>query len=234
MLAEEQTEELEVETQTALKKIVQSRRERENARERCHDKVSANPPTHAELNRQAVFIDIDPCCLPPDWNAGGPCRYEALVTSDVHAASIFVSEHPWEPRNPLVTVMAVLRGAWIVTPAVYLLRSQGPAVKFKPATAIVRTVFVSAGFIQENKRLWLAMLELLNVVSHKWKVLTDPADYAVAKVRAKSNPSRVIALVALGELEAHPVLPHVFDLEKFLGFITIREEKRITLGLGAM
>lgn len=226
----EQTRELRDQTQADLARTVKSRLKRETARCRIQQKMYADPPTIAELHRVVAYVDPE-TALPSNWHTAAPL-HEARQTRAMHEATVFITSNPWQPSTELITWAAVLVGGWVLLPAVFMNRV-GASIKFKKALGVQRTVWVSENARRENPRLWLLLLEIMNLVDHKWTILLDVHAYCAARVKAETakRSAMVLSLVTDAESVANP-LPHIFKPSDFLDFI--RDVERSTAGLPNM
>ena len=148
-----------------------------------------------------------------------------------HLAEIFVATDPWHLGNSLITWAVVMRGTWIMAPCVYL-GSCGPALKYKSALLVARTVWLTPGFQAEFPEIFQLVAYLLNVCRHKWVIVLDACAYCTAKAKAEREkcPSRVLALMTDVEADAHK-LDHAFGPTAFLEFVSIVDNARTSLGL---
>ena len=206
------------------------RRERTHRADRKHAALTSNPPSHDELQR-ALFCLDESVSLPSAWHTQ-VAALEALETPHLYAAGFFIASNPWKPHNCLFTWSAVMLGAWVITPAVFL-NAPGPCVKYRSALLTKRQLWASNDLRVQYPALWLLLLELISrssvwPPSKRWTVLATPAEYAAAKV--KTQGAEVIALLTAAELERNVGVSHTFSPESLLEFLRRTDADRTSLG----
>lgn len=202
--------------------------QRVNARKKYAGKTTAVPPTLLEMNAVKVFLDTG-LTWTPEWLQ----RLGAIgcsVAANEHVASFFISSTPRRPSNLLVSMSAILQGAWVVSPAVFFGRS-GPSIKYLCALQTKRSIWASPSFCENFRKEWLLILELISSRTNRWTVLGSAQDWATARAIAESKgtPSQVLSLVGLSECD--PSLKHSFAPEGFLAFVGNADPQKGSIGL---
>ena len=122
-------------------------------------------------------------------------------------------------------------------PAAYRHCAAGPAVKYKPAVLTRRKVWVSVLFQSEFPQLWLALLEVLAIITGPWVILHGAEQWAQTKAIATEarRPAGVLALVTPAEAAEFGMdRLHVLGPKHFLKIVCRRDEHRTSLGLGCL
>ena len=233
ILPEEQTDELKRKVIEEEKRKDSSMRSRVAHAKRLNDSIVASPPSHAELFRQKLFIDRH-TLLPTTWDES-ICRHEIQIVDCLNKANVFITTQPWAPETVALTWAATLLGSWVLTPSM-ITDGSGPALKYKAALLVKRSVWVSDMFRSTHPHIWLVILESIHrYPAHKWNFIQSAADYAQAKVKAikAKHSSQVLALCTEDEVAANKLV-HVFSSQTFLSFIKVTDAARTTLGLAGM
>ena len=201
---------------------------RMNDRLKYQNKTRAVQPAPAEFFRAKLYLDVG-TTLPDEWLAT-VTRVQASITADIHVATMLVSGNPRSPTSQLVTVVACLRGLWVVSPSV-LVAGSGPSVKYLEAITSKRTVWVSHSFQTEYASEWFLLLEIFNNAAHNWKFLKSPGDWARARAHAEKQkrPADVIALV--GPQEIRSALKHCFTPAGMIAFLARSDPIKGSIGL---
>ena len=156
-----------------------------------------------------------------------------------HLGNMFVCENPRAPVNASISITAMCKGAWVVSPAVFV-GQPGPSIKFKSSLATKRQIWASLEFRAEFPFVWRTLLEnILHVCAvSRWSVLSTAESWASARELAekKSRPTEVIALVSSREAANNPdgSKIHCFTLEQFIEFIAITDPAKGSIGLLGM
>ena len=233
-LPEERTEELRLASTAEKKRQEASYVSRVRARVKYFDKTHAVPPTDLELNGATCYSEGRM------WNMRLLQRLVAIngiSTAIPHEATLFLAAEPRNPREKIITVVAQLRGSWVVSPAVFLGHS-GPSIKYCSALQTARVLYSTPLFRTNFTNEWLAILEVIRRVGSadrkvmNWNVVRTVHQWAAAKALAdsKKKPATVIAL-ADQQLECKAELKHVFALDSFLQFIAKIDPKKGSIGL---
>ena len=211
------------------KRQVQSRGVRTRAAARQLLAHHADPPKPEEMHKSCIYV-VAPANDRTLLEA--VARHEARIVKDVWLATMFIAGNPFDPGQ-IVTLAAVLRGAWVLTPSTFAGSSQ-TALKYLSAFKVRRRIWFSDAFRAEHVMLWRVVLELLKVCTHNWELLPGPQAWATARAHAekKKQPASVLAVVATSE--PHNAKTHVFQPNEFIAFITICDRARTSLGLAGM
>ena len=215
------------------KRKASSMRSRVAQVKRVNDSIAASPPSHAELFRQKLFIDRH-TLLPTTWDES-ICRHEIQIVDCLNKANVLITTQPWAFETVALTWAATLLGSWVLTPSM-ITDGSGPALKYKSALLVKRSVWVSDMFRSTHPDIWLVILESIHrCPAQKWNLLHSAADYAHAKVKAMNakHSSQVLAFCTEDEVDANQLL-HVFSSQAFLSFIKVIDVARTTLGLAGM
>ena len=111
---------------------------------------------------------------------------------------------------------------------------QGWAVKYNPATAVRRLVWISPDAEEEHADAAAAVNAAVARQGSKWRVAESLEDWVVKKQVAKDqkNPASVIALVSNAEELLFEQVGHVFNVVHFFEFVGNLDRAQTTLGLG--
>ena len=108
-------------------------------------KLSASPPTDAELKHSRIFFDEG--ILVTDAMHAALIKHCATQCKNVWQSIVFVACNPSEPLNTLIKWTAGLSGAWVVSPQVLLGNGANAAcIKYKAAIFTKRIVWASPCF----------------------------------------------------------------------------------------
>ena len=154
-----------------------------------------------------------------------------VSTLSIQDATLLVSKDPRNPSLVSITLVAMLKGLWVVGTALFT----GPAIKYNRSLSTPRILFATQAFKAANAASWLALLETVSADKAKqWKVVATPQEWAAAKAIAekKKVPSSVIALVV--ESEQTPNLKHAFTLHEFITFVRRVDDTKGSIGLLGM
>ena len=200
MLESEKTEEIKVAAAAEEVRQAASARDRANTRLKHSAATTSSPPAAVEFKRCVVFVDDD-VALTSELQAT-LSTYGGYICREPHKCNFFLVLHPWQPKNPLITWAAALKGAWVLTPTCFLCKP-GASIKYKPAIFMKRHVWVSEVFQQENLMHWITLLEILNAHPgiHLWKMMAGPAEWAAlrAKRETQKRTAEVLAIVGINE-----------------------------------
>jgi len=187
-------DELDAEAVAEKKRQLKSRQQRENAQIRLSSATTAAAPSQDELHRVRVYVDGDLRAsdrLPSRFSREVASR-EALELQQPYSATVFIAANPWAPVEHVITWIAVLKGAWILTPTSFMRKSE-TALKFNPAVMTKRKVWVSDAVRVAHPEIWRAMLEVLDAYAgNKWTLLHSPEEYAEEKVFLFNKNTEVV------------------------------------------
>ncbi len=205
--------------------------DRLRARLKYADKVRAVPPTRAELLKAKIFLD-DGVNMPQAWLAM-LTSIQGMLTREAHLATFFISNVPGAPENMIVTLAAALRGAWVISPAVFMAEA-GPSIKYTSALTTKRRIWSSPAFQQEFPMEWLVILELMSNCAGKWSFLASAEAWAAARAYAErqKRSAEVFALVATAEMR--PTLKHSFNPSGLVAFVAHTDPEKGSIGLLGM
>jgi hypothetical protein len=193
------------------------------ARAKFANQTTAIPPTMAELRNSKVFLDA----VAPESCRHALATFDGVITKDVLEATLIVSDNI--RSCGLMSLVAILRGLWVVNPAIFT----GPSVKYDAALSTPRIIWASPNFRSSHPSEWLKILEVVQAggAAYKWKVLYTAAEWAKEKANAekKKTPSMVVALV-IAEEQCDSV-KHAFTLQQFLEFICKVNPNKGSIGL---
>ena len=226
LLPEEHTDELRDTSSIESARQAASYRQRVRAREQLKNKMTAVLPTAAEMNATRMFLD-DGLAWNPQWIQ----RLHALgglTASFAHLGSFFISKVPRNPNSVVVSLVAAMRGSWVISPEVFL-GKPGPSVKFVCALQTKRYIWASPNFRSTFANEWRVILEVLSSDSHRWKILPTAMEWATAKVTAdaKKRSAEVVALI--GPLDEH--VKHSYLADEFFKFIANTDSLKGSIGL---
>ena len=211
---------------------------RTKAGENLRDVLSAKPPTAGELRGRTVYIDLELLKRRPALSLalkGHACTH----TSNKGLAETFVVEDVGD-ISPAIKMVASLRGAWIMMPAVFCM-APGAALKYHAGLASKRIVWVSDRFKHEHPDVW-AVLRLVIDESHvhehrrkmQWQLLGSADEWAKARVQFEgTHKSAVLALVSNAE-KAATSAGNVLTLGGFLAYVGKLDRGRSTMGEAGM
>ena len=215
---------------SAVEKVRQDKSyaDRLKARINYANKTKAVPPTDAEMQSVRVFVD-DGVVLPREWLAT-LVKYDGIRRNEPYEATMFVADLPSSPRNSTISLAAVMMGAWVVTPAVFV-GQQGASIKYD-SIAQKRLVWVSESFKQTFAREFIVLLEVLKRKPElNWKFLASPEQWAInkAEMERRKTPAFVLALVGRAEVPDHA--KHVFALESLVSFLARTHPVKGSIGI---
>ena len=103
----------------------------------------------------------------------------------------------------------------------------GPTIKFAPALATRRLVFVTQRFRDQHRRLWAFILGVMRNVRGqvgvmRWSIITDEREWARQKAQAikKNRPRDVLALGAEEDQRGAEDRAQIMGPTAFLAFIS--------------
>lgn len=229
LLDSEKTDELKIAVNAEAIRQAVSARDRANVRVKLSAATTGSPPSNEEFNTCVLLLD-DGVQLTGELQAT-LMKHSGYISREPHRCQFFLAHNPWEPVDPLLKWIAVLSGAWVLSPDCFLGRP-GASIKYKPAIFTKRRVWVSPDFQRENPSCWIALLELLQShPGHSWKLLPTPAAWATARARAETvkRPTEVLAFVS--SVEAGPMTPGTWGLASAIDFLANVDKSRGSIGL---
>ena len=188
-------------------------------------------PGLEEFRGQSVFIadpsrtsDLDECIEKYQWDLTTMEDASLIVTPELSEQMLHC---------------AMLNGAWAVRPEWASALShntpyQGWAVKYNPATAVRRLLWISSAAEEEHADAAAAVKAAVARRGSMWRVAESLEDWVVKKQVAKDqkNPASVIALVSNAEEQLFEQVGHVFNDVHFFEFVGNLDRAQTTLGLG--
>ena len=232
LLDDEMDEELVTEAIDTLNKNTKNRAKRARREAKVASyALKGRIPGLDEFRGQSVFIadpgrttDLDECIA----------RYQWDMTTMEDASLIVTPE-----LSEQMLHCAMLNGAWAVRPewASALCHNtpyQGWAIKFIPATATRRLVWISPTAQEEQADAATAVRAAAARRGSRWRVAESLEDWVERKQTAKDqkNPASVIALVSDAEEQQFDNVGHVFNVVRFFEFVRNLDKAQTTLGLG--